>query len=210
MSEKNWDPEGTKMKLLKKVGEVMAEKGYREINATALGLRINRHRTAVKNHFGSVKGLMETYVRIADYWKPNLEKFMLPETATNEEIKQMFIALMQMNFDLFTQNKEMQGIIYWQISEENPLMQRTSIEREKAGAALLALTDRHFAGTGINFRAVICSMLSTIYYPTWHARYNKSSVAGLDINQEKDYQDLRDTIGYIIELVWRDAGKRAK
>ncbi|MBB5440249.1 AcrR family transcriptional regulator [Pedobacter sp. AK017] len=202
MSDRKWDPEGTKMQLLKAVGEMMAEKGHRGINATALGLRINRHRTAVKNHFGSVKGLLETYVRLADYWKPSLEKFMLPETASDREVKEMFIALMQTSFDLFSQNREMQGIILWQVTEESPLMYRTSVEREKAAAALLALTDRHFEGKGVNFRAVMCILLSAIYYPVWHARYNKSSVAGIDINKEQDYKALRETIGYLIELVW--------
>lgn len=109
MNKKNWNPEGTKMQLLAKVGEVMAEKGYRGINATALGLRINRHRTAVKNHFGNVKGLMEAYVRMADYWKPRLEKYMLEETAGKEEIKQMFITLMQSHFDEFTSDRKCRG-----------------------------------------------------------------------------------------------------
>ncbi|MNY36899.1 hypothetical protein D3C86_1714190 [compost metagenome] len=153
--------------------------------------------------------MLDAYIKRRDYWNPVFERFLLPETATDDDVLQMFTELMLTNFEFFAGDKEMQHVILWQISEVNPLMQSVSEKRERGGAVLLAYTDRHFEDSDIGFREIIALLLGGIYYLVLHARFNKSTVCGIDINNEKDRKKVLKAIRYLIELVWWDAGKRA-
>jgi hypothetical protein len=142
--------------------------------------------------------LEKAYIAEKDYWPPFFERFKLEEGADEKTVRQLFTELMQENYHFFKNNKEMQMIIHWQISEENPLMRSISEAREREGDKLLKLTDPLFRDTDVDFKAVIALLLGGIYYIVLHANTNKSKVCGIDINLEKDSEALKRTIGQII------------
>jgi AcrR family transcriptional regulator len=193
--------------LLLETGEIMAEDGFRAINNSRIAAHVNMHRKNISNNFGSLNGLLAAYIKRKDYWNQVFERYVLPATATDDDVQEMFIDLMQANFNFFAKDREMQQVILWQISETNALMQSVSEKREKSGAVLLGYTDRHFEGWDIGFRVITALILGGIYYLVLHARFNKSTVAGIDMNNEWDRQRVLKAIRYLIELVWWDAGR---
>ncbi|MES2378414.1 MAG: TetR/AcrR family transcriptional regulator [Bacteroidota bacterium] len=196
----------TMQRLINAVGEVLKEKGYTELGINKIALTAGVSKELIYRYFGSLNNLLKAYISRGDYWQPLLKD--LNETPLDENhTLQLFTDLLQNQFRFFFKEKEMQGFILWQISEYNSVLRSISEDRESEGAKLLALTNNHFKDSGINIRAVMALLLGGIYYVVLHAEHNKSTVAGIDANEEKDRDDILSTIGQILGWAWDAAAK---
>jgi AcrR family transcriptional regulator len=201
MSKKNRDE--TMQKLIAAVGEILKEKGYTGLGVNKIALRAGVSKELIYRYFDSLNNLLRAYISSRDYWQPLLRD--LNEANDKQNTLTMFTELLQNQFRFFFEEKEMRRFILWQISEYNTLLRSISEERESEGARLLSLTNDHFEGSGINFRAVTALLLGGIYYVVLHAEHNKSTVAGMDANLEKDREDILRTIGQILGWAWEAA-----
>jgi AcrR family transcriptional regulator len=192
------DRERTRQELLDAVGEILMACGYTGLRVNKIARHIGKDKSAIRHHFGRLVDLEKAYIREKDYWPPFFERFQLTNQPSKEEIKILFIELMQQNLLAFMANPEMQKIILWQISEENPLMRSISDAREESGARLLSKATPFFIRSGTSFKAVLALLLGGIYYLVLHAETNKSTVCGLDINLESDRKTVIKTIREII------------
>lgn len=195
-------------KLIAAVGEILREQGYTGLGINKVALRAGVSKELIYRYFDGMNNLLKTYINGKDYWLPLLEKLNHEEIREDGDILKLFTGLLQEQFRFFYEEKEMQKFILWQISEVNTLMRSISEKRETEGAKLLALTNRHFRGSGISIRAVIALLLGGIYYVVLHAHNNKSTVAGIDANQEADRQEVLKAIAQILSWAWEKAGER--
>jgi len=203
------DRERTRQELLDAVGEILMACGYTGLRVNKIARHIGKDKSAIRHHFGRLVDLEKAYIREKDYWPPFFERFQLTNQPSKEEIKILFIELMQQNLLAFMANPEMQKIILWQISEENPLMRSISEARELKGAGLLAKATPFFSHSGTSFKAVIALLLGGIYYMVLHAETNKSTVCGIDVNLESDQRIVIKTIGEIINWAFEaSSGER--
>lgn len=201
------DPDQTRKRLIEAVGEILEETGYTGLKVNAIARHLGRDKNLVRYYFDSLANLKKAYILEKDYWPPFFERFQLDKPPDRENVKTLFTELMQENYLFFKDNREMQRIIHWQISESNQLLRAISDSREENGDRLLALTDEYFKGTDINFRDVIALLLGGIYYIVLHAGTNGSRVSGIDINNEAESESLWKTIGQVIEWAFQAAGK---
>jgi AcrR family transcriptional regulator len=196
----------TMQRLITAVGEILKEKGYTELGVNKIALQAKVSKELIYRYFGSLNNLLKAYISGRDYWQPLL-KDLNDGSLDKPDTLKLFTELLQNNFRFFFEEKEMQRFILWQISEYNTVLRSISEDRESEGAKLLALTNSHFKDSGINFRAVMALLLGGIYYVVLHAEHNKSTVAGIDANLEKDREDLLKTIGQILGWAWDAAAK---
>lgn len=166
---------------------------------------IGMSKSVIGTNFDSLNGLLKAYIQQKDYWPPFLQKFKPKEQPTEDELKHLFIELMQHNFTQFYKDTEMQKIILWQISEDKPMLRGISEAREKEGAKLFELTVPYFIKSDVNFKAVIAMLLGGSYNLVLHAAANKSTVCGIDANWEHDREQVLKTIGQIIGWAWDQA-----
>ena len=193
------DGERTRRELLQAVGELLLAQGYTGLKVNKVARHTGKDKSAIRHHFGSLNELVKAYIREKDHWPPFFERFRTEDFAGKDGVQKLFTELMQENFRSFLGNPEMQKLILWQISEENPLMRSISEARESQGAELLALASPYFVPAGISFKAVTGLLLGGIYYFVLHAGANKSTVCGIDVNLESDRVIVLKTIGQIIE-----------
>jgi AcrR family transcriptional regulator len=196
------DYDKTRQRMLEVVGEILRETGYSGLKTNNIARRLGKDKNLIRYYFNSLVNLEKAYIRENDYWFAFFESISLPEQPSENDVRQFFIKLMLENFEFFSDNIEMQKIILWQISENNPLMRSVSDQREAEGEKLLQMTDPYFAGTDTSFRAVIAVILGAIYYLVLHARTNRSTVCSLDINMANDRRVLAATIRQIIGWAW--------
>jgi AcrR family transcriptional regulator len=196
------DHDRTRQRLLEVVGEILRETGYAGLKTNNIARRLGKDKNLIRYYFQSLNNLEKAYIRENDYWFAFFEDFNLPESPEKHQVQQLFTDLMLENFKVFRDNIEMQKIILWQISENNPLMKSVSEQREAEGEKLLKMTDPFFLGSGINFRALIALLLGGIYYIVLHGETNKSTVSGMDINLEKDRKAVSETIRQVIAWAW--------
>ncbi|MCR8556952.1 hypothetical protein KXD93_04835 [Mucilaginibacter sp. BJC16-A38] len=204
------DGEQTQREFIDAVGAVLCESGFRALTTTNIARKAGKHWGLVKYYFEDIDGLKKAYILDKDYWPPFFERFKLGENPGKEELQALFTNLMQENFRFFLANPSMQQIILWQISEANVLLTGISEAREKEGEKLLALTDVYFKDSGISVRALMAILLGGIYYAVLHAKANKSTVAGIDVNRVKDQQVVLQTIAQVIAWAWGAAGEKER
>ena len=206
MGKKNRDE--TMQKLIDAVGEILKEKGYAGLGMNRIALRAGVSKELIYRYYEGVNNLVKIYIHSKDYWLPLFDKIQLHPSSGKDEVLDLFTTLFQEQFKFFYQEPEMQKFILWQISEVNPLMRSISEKREMEGAKLLALTEEHFRDSGINFKVVSALLLGGIYYVVLHASANKSTVAGIDANLERDRNEILKTIEQILVWAWQAAAHK--
>lgn len=208
---KQHDKDATTARAKKALKEYVAVHGFKHLTATVIADLLDVSlSTITRLAIGGLAGVVKETIKETDCWPSFFEKFSLPTYAKAWKKLMMFIEMMQGCFDEFFASADMQHAILGQISVESEVLREVSEAREQKGALLLGLTDGHFTGSGVSFRAVMALLLGGIYYLVLHARYNKSTVCGIDINKEQDFKQVRETVAYILELVWQDGGKKRK
>jgi len=201
------DRDKTKSRLLEAVSQIMRETGFSDLKVMKITRLIGKDKGVIRYHYNGLVNLQKLYIREKDYWPKFFERFRLSSDSTREEIEELFSEMLQESFRFFRNNPEMQKIILWQISEVNPLMRSISDARERDGAKLLSMTDPFFKGTDIDFRSVCSLLLGGGYYIVMHAQTNKSTVAGIDANLERDREKILRTIRQIMTWAWEKAAE---
>jgi AcrR family transcriptional regulator len=194
-------------RLIAAVGEILKEKGYTGLGINKVALQAGVSKELIYRYFDGMNNLLKTYITSKDYWLPVLAHLNKNELTGEGDIQQLFTGLMQEQFHFFYNEPEMQKFILWQISESNSVMRSISDRRESEGAKLLALTNDHFKNSPVNFRAIIALLLGGIYYVVLHASTNKSTVAGIDVNIERDRKEVLKAIEQILGWAWDAAAK---
>jgi AcrR family transcriptional regulator len=202
------DRDESMKRFMEAVGEILKEKGYAGLGVNKIALQAGMNKKLIYRYFGSLNNLLKAYISGKDYWQPLL-KDLNEASGDDRDILRLFVKLFQDLFRFFRDEPEMRQFILWQMSEANPLMRGISEEREREGARLLALTDGHFRDSGVSIRSVMALLLGGIYYVLLHAEHNKSTVAGVDMNLEKDREAMLRTIGQVLHWAWDAAEKKA-
>jgi len=192
------DSEVTKRELLDAVGEIIRLHGFSGLKTNAIARWIGKDKNLIRYHFQGLNGLQKAFIHEKDYWLPFFERFRLEDEPDMDSVREMFAGLMQENFRSFYEKGEMQKIILWQISEQSPLMKSISEERELAGEVLLGKTDELFRGTDVSFRAVIALLLGGSYYMSLHGHTNGSRICGIDMDSERERNEVLHTIDQVI------------
>jgi AcrR family transcriptional regulator len=192
------NPEDKKARLIEAVGELLTENGYRGLGLNKVAARAGVSKPMVYEYFGNLNGLLKAYIGQTDSWLPYFESLELPEKPTMEELKQCFIKILQDQFRYFHGKKEMQKLVHWQISESNALMRAASLTREREGLRLLELVEHHFKNSGISLKAVLAFLVGGVYFNVLNDSAGAGTVAGIDLRNEKDFDQMLDTIARVV------------
>jgi AcrR family transcriptional regulator len=206
MKKRNRDE--TMQRLIAAVGEILKEKGYAGLGLNKIAAKAGVSKELIYRYFQSLNNLVKIYITSKDYWLPLFDNMNENTPPDQNQVLDLFTSMFQEQFRFFFQEPEMQKFILWQISEVNPLMRSISDKRELEGAKLLALTEEHFKGSAINFKVVAALVLGGIYYVVLHGSANKSTVAGIDANEERDREEIMRTIEQICTWAWVAAAQK--
>jgi len=199
------NPDDKKSRLIGAVGETLKENGYHGLGLNKITLRAGVSKPMVYEYFGNQTGLLKAYIGRKDTWLAYFESLELPEDPTTEELKNCFIKMLQDQFRYFHEDREMQKLVLWQISEFNPLMRATCEAREREGVRLLELADGHFRESGISLKAVMGMLVGGVYYNVLHDSAGLGTIAGIDIKNEKEFDTMLKTIAQVIEWAFQAA-----
>lgn len=199
----------TKRKLVKAVGEIIRTEGFSNLKISKIAKHAEVDRKLVYRYFGGIDRLIEAYIVENDYWmifadqaKPMLEKVQL------SNIQQVVTDILQNQFKFFSKDKEMQRVILLELTVKSPLLRSIHNARETLGQQFLELTDEHFEGSNVNFRAVTALLVGGIYYTILHTMYNGTTFSDMDINSESGKEELLETIKQIVSWAFNAGNKR--
>ncbi|MCY1501767.1 hypothetical protein D9M68_358500 [compost metagenome] len=204
------DADATKKRLVECVGEIIRNAGFHAIGVNRIAQLAEKDKGVIRYHFGGLSALLRAYIEDRDYWPPFFDRYKMEGMNDQAEVRSTFISLMQENLRQFYNNKEMQKIILWQITQSSSLLRDLSEAREDEGEKLFKLTEETFFRSGISFKAVIAILLGGTYFAVLQSQSIRTRVCGIDLNWERDFRIFNDTLSQIITWAWEKAEEQSK
>ena len=198
--------EETKRKLVKAVGEILKAEGYAKLGVNNIARQAGVNKKLIYRYFGTVEYLIEAYVVENDYWMTFSENLKsLVSNNTYPDTQSLITAILQNQFLYFFSEVEMQRLILWEISTESSLMKSIHSARETMGQQFLQMTDSHFDGSKVNFRAIAALLVGGIYYTVLHSRFNGGMFADININEQDGREKILISIKQIVNWAFSEA-----
>jgi len=196
----------TKRKLIDAVGEIFRKEGHTGLGVNKVARLAGVSKKMIYKHFnGSFNNLIEEYILETDYWMIFGDRVQELIDNQSSSSQKLITDILQNQFRYFYLDKQMQKLILWEVSTDSELMRSIHRTREATGQKLLELTDQHFAGTGVNFRAVAALLVAGIYYTILHTRFNGGFFSDIDLSTEEGRQEMLRAIEMIVGWAYRAA-----
>ncbi|MBO9619520.1 MAG: TetR/AcrR family transcriptional regulator [Niabella sp.] len=202
------DKQKTMQKLLQAVGSILQSEGHKGLKVSKIADRAKVDKKLIYNYFGSLDGLIDCYLREHDFWK-RTDDNLKAHPVTDITIELMS-GIFRNQFDFLEHSHEMQNIILWELSEYNRRLSEILDERERFGERVFQLSDKYFAGTPVNFRAVNALLVSAVYYIVLHKRYNKNTLCSIDVTTPEGKDQILEAIDQVIKWCYAEADKSKK
>ncbi len=200
------DKELTKRKLIQAVGAVIREQGFDALKISTVAKKAEVDRKLVYRYFGSLNHLIENYIVENDYWLVFAEQLKRLISENNYSDTQTLITdILQNQYKFFSEEKDMQRIILYELSSNSPLMKSIHNTREAMGERFLNATDQHFEGSSVNFRAVSALLVGGIYYTILHTIFNGTTFSNMDISSDTGKAAMLKAIGQIVHWAYEKA-----
>ena len=175
-------------------------KGYFGLKASKIAYVAGVSKTLIYRYFGNVEELFKVYLSQKDFWvSMQTELRGLLDANQHDHGKEFTKQALQGQISYFFENKEMQEIMRWQISQPNEIARSLADARERVGEELLRIIEPHFRDSDVNFRAILAVIVPGIYYLVLNAKVNGSTFCGIDINKSEDMKQVQKAVGQLVE-----------
>ena len=186
--------------MLEIVGEILVETGFAGLKTNNIARKLGKDKNLVRYYFQSLLNLEKEFIIEKDHWITFFKQLDLPDEPDAEWLRQVFITFVKEHFGSFTENAEMQKVMLWQLTEQNPLIKSIVDYRENQAEPLLKAIEPVIP-PGPEFRAALAMVFGGLYFLALQAAENNGSVWGIDINLQQD----RDAVLAAAERFINDA-----
>lgn len=200
-----YNKERTKGKLISAVGKILVKEGFQNIRVNKVAEVAGVAKKAIYEYFGGLDGLIKAYLDQVDFWKIEEQKLALQKNPLPPISKEFVFELLKKDFTYFSRSTEMQKIVLWSISEKNKLVRALTDEREQLGEHLLQKADEIFKDTAVDYPATMAILVSAIYYTVLHAKYNGSSMCGINVSTSEGRERIFKAMERLISLTYNYA-----
>jgi DNA-binding transcriptional regulator YbjK len=196
--------ERTKKKFIDAVGKILKTKGYSALKVNDIAAMAGLDKKLIYDYFGGVDRLIDEYISTQDFWS-NVQ-YEEKEVDVNDGGQSLSKALLLSQFDYVFQNRELQKIILWGLSEKRRSLKQLADKREEEGEVVFKhICDPHFGDKAHLYRAITALLVSGIYYLDIYATINNcKTFCGLDLSTQEGRVAIEDAIKYIIDTVYSD------
>lgn len=149
------------------------------------------------NRYTNIEEYIEELVKKQDYWFTDIAKNKSNEILTE---KDEYLYIIKNLFYSLDENKLMQQLLRWEISDRNSITQHTARLREFHTIPLVDKYKDYFKDSPIDIAAVSALIIGGIYYLILHA--DLSLFAGIDVNTEEGQKRIYDTIDLLSDILF--------
>lgn len=190
----------TMRRMVAAVGKVLKKKGYPGLTIANIAIEAQVDRKLVYSYYGSLDKLVGIYLREQDYWKTKAKKqisiLLKKDSISKQEMDDLLIG----QFDAVLQDKILQRILQWELSEPNKALRMIADEREDVGEELLKKYEADISNNDVDIRAIIALQTAGLYYLALHAKSNGSTFCGIDINKEEGEERIKKALSNVLDL----------
>lgn len=172
------------------------EKGFNGITATGIMQKASIEPVQFYRRYNDLNGFIDEYVKRFDYWFSDVAKSYSNINDDKEQYKKIIYGLLDSLFD----NKIMQQLLIWELTEHNPTSIRTARLRELHTLPLCSKYSKIFEKSDIDIVAISAFLIGGIYYLILHK--DLSTFSGIDLNKKEDKERLHRAIEQLSEMLF--------
>lgn len=191
--------EATEARLIKSMGEVLAEKGFGKVGVNAVARQAGVDKVLIYRYFNDLDGLMAAYAQSSEFWPPVNE--ILGEGSSYEALRaQPFSEIMAEVFRRYAKALRSRPltleILSWETVERNALTIALEKVRESMGMELMSHLKEVDAPEG-DWQAIANIFSGAIHYLAIRAR-KIDTFTGMDLSSEQSWERLIDAMQFLI------------
>ena len=196
------DRQATERRLLKTVGEMIAENGFEKIGINAVANCSGVSKVLIYRYFGSVEGLMAAYIRQHDFWI----NFSL-ELPDRSQLLLFLKTMFRRQIEQLRSNPVLKRLYRWELSSENEMIVKIREQRERTGLKLIEKVSR-LTGFPEKEIAVMASILTAsitylVMLEEFCPVYN-----GIALDGDSGWEQINEGIETLIDKIFADDRKK--
>ncbi len=195
------DKNKSKQQFLDAVGTILRTKGYTALKVNNIAATAGLDKKLIYKYFGSTEQLIDEYIHSQDFWS-NVTGDLVPKEVTDggkDFLKRMLLE----QFEFVSQNKALQKVLLWSISEERKSLKKLIDDQEANGEVLLkGISDPHFGDKASDHRAVLAILVAGLYYLNLFTEVNGSHFCGIDLKTEEGRSKIRQATSFLVEQTY--------
>lgn len=196
------DRQATERRLLKTVGEMIAENGFEKIGINAVANCSGVSKVLIYRYFGSVEGLMAAYIRQHDFWI----NFSL-ELPDRSQLPLFLKTMFRRQIEQLRSNPVLKRLYRWELSSENEMIVKIREQRERTGLKLIEKVSR-LTGFPEKEIAVMASILTAsitylVMLEEFCPVYN-----GIALDGDPGWEQINEGIETLIDKIFADDRKK--
>lgn len=195
------DKNKSKQQFLDAVGTILYSKGHTALKVNNIAATAGLDKKLIYKYFGSTEQLIDEYIHSQDFWS-NVTGDLVPKKITDggkDFLKRMLLE----QFEFVSQNKALQKVLLWSLSEERKSLQKLIDDQEANGEVLLkGISDPHFGDKASDHRAVMAILVAGLYYLNLFTEVNGSHFCGIDLKTEEGRSKIRQATTFLVEQTY--------
>ena len=196
------DRQATERRILKTVGEMIAENGFEKIGINAVANCSGVSKVLIYRYFGSVEGLMAAYIRQHDFWI----NFSL-ELPDRSQLPLFLKTMFRRQIEQLRSNPVLKRLYRWELSSENEMIVKIREQRERTGLKLIEKVSR-LTGFPEKEIAVMASILTAsitylVMLEEFCPVYN-----GIALDGDSGWEQINEGIETLIDKIFADDRKK--
>lgn len=174
--------------ILDAASQLIEENGFSKLTVTGIMQLAEIEPVQFYKRYEDLSQFIDNYVKKFDYWFSDIVESH--KKSSNE--KELYLNILTDLFHSLSENKVMQQLLRWELSDNNETTQRTARLRELHTLPLCQKFADQFSSSKTDIVAISALVVGGIYYLVLHDEL--SSFSGLDLKNETDRQRVTGAI----------------
>ncbi len=192
--------EETKAKILEAVESIILKEGFAALGINLIAKEAAVDKVLIYRYFTNLNGLLKEFIKGKDYFSNVNNIDLLIEKAGQNELKIIIKSILIEQLKYLLNNKILQEILIWELSNKNEITDFIAGEREKAGVINLQAIAEKF-DNNINIEGISSLIVGGIYYLVLRSK-TVSVFNGVDISTEQGWTKIKDAINTLVDLLF--------
>lgn len=190
------DREATEKRLLDTVGRIIIEEGFERVGINAVAARSGVSKILIYRYFGSIEGLLTTYIRQHDFW------INFPvEVPGREELPLFLKKVFRTQIRELRSNPVLKRLYRWELSCNNDMIVKLREQREQIGLGLIEKVSRLADYPQKELAAMASILTASIYYLVM-LEDSCPVFNGIAIDSDSGWEQIYDGIEVFIDKVF--------
>jgi ubiquinone biosynthesis protein COQ9 len=183
--------------LMNSAVKLIEKNGFSNLTVTRLVRKAGVEPAVFYNRYQDLNEFLDKFVRKYDYWLSDSINFDF-SIDPKENVANLLISMV----DVVNENKIMQQLLAWEITETNYITQRTADNRERNSEQMMEYFNKSFENADFNFACMANLIISGIYFILLHKNYNQCKISKIDFNTKEGIELLQESIRVLVNKVF--------